>query len=301
MAGCWFVSGYGVVSNSIALPTLLEVQNDTAVGTVLWDSGWKGGGATRVKCDGSSNVYWVGLPSGMVANQSGASKTYYSNIAENKSIGVRVSFSNSPDYNKYGGVLDPANQFIFGADTYVPSSYYRVELISLGNVTSGALNFPSPMVQLKYNGLITNQLIFSNVNIRVKSYSCNVSSKNIDLGNIAARDLISPGDATDYKNFSLDFTACSIDTTKFSATFTGEISQLNSGMFSNAGTAKNIAIDLKEQLTESSIINNSTLMGDIDMSTNSYTLPLKVRAVAPIGNVYPGTISGVLAVTIKYQ
>lgn len=127
-------------------------------------------------------------------------------------------------------------------------------------------------------------------------------SLDVNLGNnIEADEMSSPGNATNWKNFSLKLTNCPPSTTSFSVAFAGTADSDDASFYANTGTATNLKLALTSQ-DGSTVFNNGSSLENvlIDTSTNAYSLDLRTRAESK-GLVMPGTIKGQIQATFTYQ
>lgn len=105
-------------------------------------------------------------------------------------------------------------------------------------------------------------------------------SLDVNLGNnIEADEMSSPGNATNWKNFSLKLTNCPPSTTSFSVAFAGTADSDDASFYANTGTATNLKLALTSQ-DGSTVFNNGSSLENvlIDTSTNAYSLDLRTRA-----------------------
>lgn len=125
---------------------------------------------------------------------------------------------------------------------------------------------------------------------------------DISLGdNIQADELATPGNTTNWKNFSLKLTNCPPSTTSFSVAFAGTADSDDANFYANTGTATNLKLALTSQDGNTTFNNGSSLENVlIDASSHAYNLNLRTRAESK-GLVMPGTIKGQVQATFTYQ
>lgn len=122
----------------------------------------------------------------------------------------------------------------------------------------------------------------------------------IELGSdIQSKDLAVEGSATEWKPFTVELVNCPAATSTATVTFNGVVAPLNPNMYSNSGTATNVAIDLQ---TSAGIPlgNLSTLTQSVE-TDRSVDYELRARIYAVANNVLPGTVNSIVDMTLTYQ
>lgn len=137
------------------------------------------------------------------------------------------------------------------------------------------------------------------INGRVVAKPCTVSTSTatVDLGDLYAFNLRSPGAASDWKSVNLDLINCPVGTSKVTATFSGIVD--STGHYKNQGTAGNIQLQLQDD-GGGSLTNGKTKMLTVNDSTLSVSFPLRVRTLTVNGSATQGSIQAVINVTYTY-
>lgn len=132
----------------------------------------------------------------------------------------------------------------------------------------------------------------------VTQRTCEVLSRNltINLGELIASDLSSPGQSSDYKPISLELVRCD-NARNVQATFSGTTDEDDSLSYKNTGTAGGLKIQLARAYDLAKISPNTKHL--FSVSGGRASIALKVRAVSK-GVVTPGTISSEITVTYAY-
>jgi minor fimbrial subunit len=166
-------------------------------------------------------------------------------------------------------------------------------LISLGLV-------PLALFAMSGNASAADSTI--NITGNVTASPCKIEAvKNIDLGDIDASKLAATGNASSYVSFYIDVTDCPATTTNATATFSGTAS--NTDYYANAGTAKNVEVELVSSYSSTNMGNGKIYSLAIN-STNhnaSYGLKVRVKNDGKGNAVTPGTISSAIQMTIAYK
>lgn len=146
-----------------------------------------------------------------------------------------------------------------------------------------------------------------NITGNVVASPCQVSadSKNmtIDLGNgsdLQTADLNAAGSGSDWIKFNVALQNCPAGTDSVTATFhgTADTSDVES-LYSNTGTAENVAVQLEGQAASEPFGNGKT--STLQIASNAATWNLQTRAFSKNGNVSPGTINSVVTMSFAYN
>lgn len=303
LAACAFTAGKTKNSTVVTLPANLTLGRDSPAGTILWDSAWISGGATEVKCTGADSAT-LGYASAMTLAP-GYTDVYKTS---NDSIGIRTYFSNSLNTAFQQTVYYPVKTSYFNSGVgmnYTPDSSYRVQLISLGNLTSGTLAFASPTAQLIYAGVVTNELAFSSANINIKASSCtvNTSSFQITLEDVVGSNLNAIGTTAKPKPFNVGLTCT--EGTKINAQLIGEQNTDSSAVgvlkltnAGSAGVATGVGIQILADSTPMPLNENIVLKtspGGLE------TLPFTARYYQTKATVTSGSANATATLEITYQ
>lgn len=127
-------------------------------------------------------------------------------------------------------------------------------------------------------------------------------SQTVDFGQLLGTDLRMAGAASAWQVFQVKVVNCPAATYNATATFSGTPYPGDATLYANAGTADNIAIQVADSVTKTSIKGNGSSMSvNIDVPTHSAIFPLAGRVIAPGGNAGSGTIRSVMQMTFTYQ
>lgn len=137
----------------------------------------------------------------------------------------------------------------------------------------------------------------------IKASPCTVDSttKQVNLGEYYVDKMKASGD---YIPFTLSLSSCPTGTTKVTATFSGNADSTSpNSYYTNAGTAKNIHIELvTDATTPAGLGNGKSLAATVDTTTKKVEFKLKARVnkhatLTPV----PGTISTTVNVAFTYS
>lgn len=162
------------------------------------------------------------------------------------------------------------------------------------------------------NIMLTGVLLFSTtlaahaadvtitVNGRVVTKPCTVStpSVTIGLGDLFTFNYVQAGSSSAWHLVTLNLTNCPIGISRVTATFTGTTD--STGYYKNQGGATNLQLELQDA-NGNNLNNGKTTMVQVDDSTQSASLPLRVRALSVNGNAKQGSIQTVINVTYSYS
>lgn len=152
--------------------------------------------------------------------------------------------------------------------------------------------------------LFAGDLVQINVTGNIISSPCHIDAnnmtKNINLGDsLQASDLQKPSSSTPWINFSILLTDCPAGTAQVVATFHGTPDQDEPAYYKNAGTAKNISIQLDTEGGANVVSNGESFT---NYPTNGSTeFKLATRGYSKNGGVTAGTISSTITVDMSYN
>ncbi|WP_413530755.1 fimbrial protein [Rahnella inusitata] len=305
---CSFDSGYSANSTTIVLPSTVRIRGDLPTSTLLWSSGWINGGETHVTCTSTgftmsdSVTTEVGYANAIKLSSAGYS-IYDTGIP---GIGIRVYYSNSHTLGGNMQYLDwPRKSTVDNFNNYmnyIPASEYKVEFWSTGAYKSGRTSFPSPIANLYYGSLLTNQATFSNTTFIATIVGCNVaSSVNVDLGSISSTVFTGVGSASAWKDFTIPLNCYSgtkisttIDATKDSSGATSVIKPT-----SGTGTATGFGVQLYYSGGESVSFGTKKLL--VTSSSTTASINLATRIYQTQKAITEGKVSAVAYLTMTYE
>lgn len=143
-----------------------------------------------------------------------------------------------------------------------------------------------------------------NVNGNILAAPCELNggqgSLSVDLGDIKASTLQTPGSFSDWVGFSITLDKCPAGTTKATIHFSGTADSVHPiDMYVNTGTAKNVAIQLQGAGGEG-FGNGESYTYNVHEGTN-WSYSLRTRAYSDKGGAVPGTIVAAVTATMTYQ
>lgn len=139
------------------------------------------------------------------------------------------------------------------------------------------------------------------VNGRVVVGSCTptfVSPTEIYLGNHYTYNMVTNG--TGWQLITLGLGNCPIGTTYITATFSG-LEATDPAYYKNEGTAENVIIELKEQVSGKNLNNGASIKTHIDNVKRYGVFILEVRALTKETSVTEGDIKSTITVTYSYE
>lgn len=124
---------------------------------------------------------------------------------------------------------------------------------------------------------------------------------DVNLGNIQATNMVTPGSLSDPVAFNLLFTLCPVGTRSVTATFSGTPDPVAGiDYYKNSGTAENVAIAMTEMGSDVLMGTGSSITQNI-AADRTVTLPMQARVKSAAGGATPGTISTVVILTMQYN
>ncbi|GJL41824.1 TPA: fimbrial protein [Enterobacter chengduensis] len=127
------------------------------------------------------------------------------------------------------------------------------------------------------------------------------SRLDVNLGNIQATNMVTPGSLSDPVAFDLLFTLCPAGTRSVTATFSGTPDPVaGAGYYKNSGTAENVAIAMTAMGSDALLGTGSSLTQNI-AADRTATLAMQARVKSVAGGATPGTISAAVVLTLQYN
>ena len=121
------------------------------------------------------------------------------------------------------------------------------------------------------------------------------NSLDVNLGNIQATNMATPGSTSDPVPFSLLFTQCPTGTQSVTVAFTGSPDpEAGADYFMNSGSATHVAIAMRDARTGTSM--TQTIAAD---RTATMAMLASVRSMP--GGATPGSINAVVVMTMQYN
>lgn len=144
-----------------------------------------------------------------------------------------------------------------------------------------------------------------NITGNIKASPCSISlpigGLNVDLGQkILASTMAEAGSASVWKPFSIALNECPASTSVAIMMVNGTPDGIESDMYANTGTASQVQIQLQSS-AGTPLGNAATMVQNIDPASKSTTFEMQARAYSARGKVTPGTIVGLVQVTLTYQ
>lgn len=127
------------------------------------------------------------------------------------------------------------------------------------------------------------------------------SAVNIDLGDIQAANMVTPGSTSAPVPFSLSFTQCPAGTRSVTATFTGSPDPAaGNDYYINSGTARSVAIAMIDA-TSGQLKGTGSSISQSVSADRTATMPMKAMVASTTGGATAGTISAVVMLTLQYN
>ena len=165
------------------------------------------------------------------------------------------------------------------------------------------------MVLLMVNSLFISPHLFANDTVilnfkgNIKAATCDISGGSnidIDLKRISINIFNSAQTGTEWKNFDISLNNCSSFINNIKLTFSGTADTADiASLYQNAGTAKNVAIQLQTGDGVTPLGNLKVLQIPLNGQNNT-VIPLRTRAFSSAGNVVPGSVSANITATVTY-
>ena len=124
---------------------------------------------------------------------------------------------------------------------------------------------------------------------------------DINLGNIQASNMATPGSTSDPVPFSLPFTRCPAGTRSVTVSFTGNPDPIaGADYYMNSGSATNVAIAMSEVAT-GALKGTGTSITQTIAADRTVTMAMQAVVKSVTGGATPGSISAVVVMTMKYN
>lgn len=126
-------------------------------------------------------------------------------------------------------------------------------------------------------------------------------NKDINLGNIQATNMATPGSSSDPVAFNLLFTQCPAGTRSVTVTFTGNPDPVaGADYYRNSGSASNVAIAMRETATGTLKGTGSSITQNI-AADRTATMAMQAAVKSVTGGATPGSINAVVVMTMQYN
>lgn len=127
------------------------------------------------------------------------------------------------------------------------------------------------------------------------------SSLNVNLGNIQATNMATPGSTSDPVSFSLLFSSCPAGTRSVTASFSGTPDPVaGTDYYMNSGTATNVAIAMTEASSGVLKGTGTSITQNIAVDRTA-SMPMLAMVKSVAGGATPGTVSAVVLLTLQYN
>lgn len=127
------------------------------------------------------------------------------------------------------------------------------------------------------------------------------TSLDVNLGNIQASNMATPGSTSDPVPFSLLFTQCPAGTRSVTVSFTGNPDPIaGADYYMNSGSATNVAIAMREAAT-GTLKGTGTGITQIIQADRTATMAMQASVKSITGGATPGSISAVVVMTMQYN
>ena len=127
------------------------------------------------------------------------------------------------------------------------------------------------------------------------------SNLDVNLGDIQATNMATPGSSSDPVAFNLLFTNCPAGTRSVTASFTGTPDPLaGPDYYLNSGTATNVAVAMSEAGSGALKGTGSSITHNI-AADRTATLAMQASVKSVSGGATPGTISAVVVMTLQFN
>lgn len=124
---------------------------------------------------------------------------------------------------------------------------------------------------------------------------------DINLGNIQATNMATPGSSSDPVPFNLLFTQCPAGTRSVTVSFTGSPDPVaGADYYMNSGSATNVAVAMREAGTGTLKGTGSSITQNI-AADRTATMAMQAAVKSVSGGATPGSISAVVVMTMQYN
>lgn len=127
-------------------------------------------------------------------------------------------------------------------------------------------------------------------------------NQDVDFGQLLGTHLRTAGASSEWVPFQVKLIACPVMTTKVFVTFDGTPYSDDLSLYENEGSAQNIAIELADANSHSSIKGKgSSMTVNVDSSTHDAIVPLAAHVVAQNSGVVAGQIRSTVLLSFTWQ
>ncbi|MGG7521653.1 fimbrial protein [bacterium BS0013] len=127
------------------------------------------------------------------------------------------------------------------------------------------------------------------------------SSLGINLGNIQASNMVTPGSTSDPVSFSLLFSNCPLGTRRVTVTFNGNPDPVaGADYYMNSGSATNIAVAMSDVETDTLKGTGSSVAQNI-AADRTATIAMNAWVKSVSGGATPGSINAAVIMTMQYN
>lgn len=124
---------------------------------------------------------------------------------------------------------------------------------------------------------------------------------DINLGNIQATNMATPGSSSDPVPFNLLFTQCPAGTRSVTVSFTGSPDPVaGADYYMNSGSATNVVVAMREAGTGTLKGTGSSITQNI-AADRTATMAMQAAVKSVSGGATPGSISAVVVMTMQYN
>lgn len=124
---------------------------------------------------------------------------------------------------------------------------------------------------------------------------------DIDLGNIQASNMATPGSSSDPVPFNLVFTQCPTGTSSVTVSFTGNPDPVaGADYYMNSGSATNVAVAMSEAAS-GTLKGTGTSITQTISADRTATMAMLASVRSFTGGATPGSISAVVVMTMQYN
>lgn len=124
---------------------------------------------------------------------------------------------------------------------------------------------------------------------------------DINLGNIEATNMATPGSSSDPVPFTLSFTQCPVGTRSVMVSFTGTPDPVaGADYYMNSGSATNVAVAMREAATGTLKGTGYSITQNI-AADRTATMAMQAAVKSVSGGATPGSISAVVVMTMQYN
>ena len=127
------------------------------------------------------------------------------------------------------------------------------------------------------------------------------SALDINLGNIQATNMVTPGSSSDPVPFNLQFSQCPTGTRGVTVTFTGNPDSVaGADYYANSGSATRVAVAMRESGT-GALKGTGSSLSQVIAADRTATMSMQASVKSIVGGATPGSISAVVVMTMQYN